>query len=69
MNIITYTTKYYEQKTPLRMPAKQTQNKPNQTQFLYRFWGKYSWLFGDFSVKYAVEVLGAVWGISKRRIQ
>jgi len=33
MNLNPVMTKYYEQKTPLRPPAKQTQNKPNQTQF------------------------------------
>jgi hypothetical protein len=33
MNINLDMTNYYEQKTPLRPPAKQTQNKPNQTQF------------------------------------
>ena len=36
MNINPFTTKYYERKLPLRRPAKQTQFKPNQTQFLPR---------------------------------
>jgi hypothetical protein len=44
MNISPDITNIYEQKLPLRQPAKQTQFKPNQTQFRTQFQQLSSWL-------------------------